>query len=229
MVKEKLIITCNPDKVLIRIPKASWNSLFSKYVKGKDGKEVELFIDIQEASGYERRFQQNTSIGKVIGVGENVTGIQCGDMAIIDYTVTGGEDCLVGYVNEEMIVAVNAETKYHTEDSVPNLNGMNTYQKGDYEEISLLYGIVRDKVAYSREPYVFLVHQNPTQMVVSENGLSKQTTHEFLTYEVMASNPNSIAKSGDKVHVRVGDVFERILDDNRTISVIFEQDIIAVL
>ena len=229
MTKEKLLIIPNPNKILIKIPKASWNSLFSKYVKDKNGKEVELFIDIQEASGYERRFQQNTSIGKVVAVGENITDILPGDMAIIDYTVTGEETHLVGYINEEMYIAIDANTTYHTEDSVPNLNGMNTYQKGDFEEISKLYGIVRDKVAYSRDPYVFLVHENPVKLSVNSLGITEQKIDEICTRTVLASNENSVCKLGDKVVVKESDIFERILPDNHTLSVIFEQDIIAVL
>lgn len=228
MTKEKLVIVPNPDKVLIKIPKASWNSLFSKYVKDANGKDVELFIDIQEASGFERRFQQNTSVGMVVATGENVEGVKPGDMAIIDYIVTGGEDNLVGYVNGEMIVAINGNTKYHTEDSVPNLNGMNTYKKGDFDEISLLYGIVRNKVAYSREPYVFLIHENPLRSVIDEDGKMKQVMDDFVTRTVLASNESSVAKQGDKVRIKPDDIFERIVD-NSTLSVCFEQDIIAVL
>ena len=75
MATEKIIIKPNPDKILIQIPKFSWNSLFSKYVKDASGKEIELFIDIEEYTGFERRFQQNVSIGKVVAVGANVIGI----------------------------------------------------------------------------------------------------------------------------------------------------------
>lgn len=229
MPRETLQIIPNPDNVLLRISKANWNSIFSKYIKGKDGKEVELFIDIEEASGFDRKFQQNTSIGMVVAVGENVKDVFPGDMAIIDYIVTGGDDYLVGYINGDKFISIKADTTYHTEDSVPNLNGMNSYKVGDFEEISLLYGIVRNKVAYSRPPYVFLIHQNPLKMVVNEQGVTQQIQDEICTRTVLASNENSIAKTGDKIRVNAGDIFERILPDNKTLSVIFEQDVIAVI
>lgn len=229
MAKETLVITPNPDKILIKITKANWNSVFSKYIKDKNGKEVELFIDIEEASGFERRFQQNVSIGKVVAVGTNVSGVLPGDMAIIDYVVTGTDDYTVGFVNGDRMVAIDAETVYHTEDSVPNLNGMNTYNKGDFDTISLLYGIVRNKVAYSREPYVFLVHENPLKLRVAESGSFFEEMETMCTRTVLASNEDSICKQWDKVVVKEGDITERITQDNKTISVVFEQDLIAVL
>jgi len=228
MIKEKLIIKPNPNKVLIKISKSNWNSIFSKWIKMPDGKQVEIFIDIEEASGFERKFQQNTSVGLVVGVGENVEGVMPGDMAIIDYTVTGGEDCHIGYVNGELLVAIDANSTYHKEDSVINLNGMNTYKKGDPEEISFLYGIVRNKVAYSRDPYIFLFHENPLHDIVDENGVHRQIQDEICTRTVMASFENSIAKAGDRIKVNSNDIFERVID-NRTLSVIFKQDLIAVL
>lgn len=228
MIKEKIIIKPHPDKILIKIPKANWNSLFSKYVKNDKGREVELFIDIQEASGFERRFQQNVSVGVVVAVGENITDVNPGDMAIIDYIVTGGEDNLVGYVNGDMIVSISANTTYHTEDSVPNMNGMNTYKVGDFDEISLLYGLVRNKIPYSREPYVFLVHENPVRQEVGEDGVMKQIVDDWCTRTVLASNEKSICKQGDKVRIKVDDITERIIE-NCTLSVCFEQDIVAVL
>ncbi len=228
MKKQQVVIKPNPNKILIKIPRANWNSLFSKWIKTPEGKEVELFIDIAEASGFDRKFQQNVSVGMVVAVGENVEGVIPGDMAIIDYIVTGSDDYTVGFVKGDRIVCVDAITTYHKEDSIVNLNGMNTYKEGDFDEISPLYGIVRNKVAYSREPYVFLFHEDPTKMVVSENGLSRQIVEEFCTRTVMASNEKSIAKAGDKIRCNSNDITERIVN-NCTLSVIFQQDIIAVL
>ena len=54
MKKEQVLIKPNPDKVLIRITKANWNSIFSKWVKMPNGKEVEIFIDIKTL---ERRYK----------------------------------------------------------------------------------------------------------------------------------------------------------------------------
>ena len=229
MGKEILTIIPNPNKVLIKITKGNWNSVFSKYIKDKNGKEVELFIDIEEASGFERRFQQNVSIGKVVAVGTNVAGVLPGDMAIIDYVVTGTDDYTVGFINGERMVCIDAETKYHTEDSVPNLNGMNTYNKGDFDEISLLYGIVRDKKAYSRTPYVFLVHENPLKLRATASGSIFEEMETMCTRTVLASNEGSICKEWDRVVVKESDITERITSDNKTISVVFEQDLIAVL
>lgn len=228
MSTEKIIIKPNPDKILIQIPKFSWNSLFSKYVKDASGKEIELFIDIEEYTGFERRFQQNVSIGKVVAVGANVKGVLPGDMAIIDYIVTGTDDYTVGFVNGDRFVCIDAETTYHTENSVPNMNGMNTYNKGDFDEISLLYGIVRNKIVISRKPYVFLVHENPLKLQVGKTGTIYEEMEKTCIRTVLANNQSSICKQGDRVVVSESDITERIID-NHTLSVVFEQDLIAVL
>lgn len=220
-------VTAHPDKVLILITKTNWNSLFSKWIKTDEGKEVELFTDIAEEEGYERRFQQNVSVGKVIGTGKNVLGVQPGDMAIIDYMVTGNNDYTVGFQNGERIVSVNAFTTYHQEDSPPNMNGRNAYVKGDYEELSPLYGIVRNKKCMPRDPYVFLVYENATKLTVSDKGLQFEEVDRICTRKILSSFPGSICKEGDMVIIKEFYLFERNIDE-KILSVTFEQDIIAV-
>lgn len=228
MPKETINIIPNPDKVLIRINKADWNSLFSKYVKGADGKLTEIFIDIEEASGFDRRFQQNVSIGTVIAVGKFVRGVQKGDMAIIDYLVTVSDDYVVGFVNGERIVAINGHTTYEEADAPPSLTGLSAYVKGDYDHISLLYGVVRDKEIISRSPYVFLIHQNPLKVLVSESGNTYEEMEQLCTRTVMANNEGTYCKQGDKVAIKASDISERIIN-NKTLSVAFQEDILAVL
>lgn len=225
--KEYVVVTPNPDKVLILITKTNWNSIFSKWIKTKKGKDVELFTDIPEDDGYERRFQQNVSVGKVIGTGANVTGVKVGDMAIIDYLVTGNNDYTVGFVNGDRIVAVDAVTTYHEEDSVPNMQGRNAYVVGDYDNLSPLYGVVREKKLIPRNPYVFLVYENPLKLSVSDAGLQYEEMDKVCTRKVLSSHEESICEDGDTVVIKELDLFERIVD-NKILSIIFEQEIIAV-
>lgn len=226
-VKEVVVITPNPFKVLIKISKASWNSLFSKYIKTKEGKEVELFTDIPEDDGYERRFQQNVSVGKIIGTGSHVLGIEPGDMAIIDYIVTGNNDYTVGFVNEERVISINADTTYHQEDSPPNMNGRNAYVIGDYDEISPLYGVVRNKKLIPRDPYVFLVHENPVKLTVSDKGLMLEEVDKICTRKVLGAPAACVCHEGDTVVIHELDIFERQVE-GKVLSVIFKQSIIAV-
>jgi hypothetical protein len=225
--KEYTVVIPHPDKVLILISKTNWNSLFSKWIKTKEGKDVELFTDIAEDEGFERRFQQNVSVGKVIGTGANVYGVKVGDMAIIDYLVTGNNDYTVGFVNGERIVAVDAVTTYHEEDSPPNMNGRNAYVIGDYDNLSPLYGVVRDKKVIPRNPYVFLVYENPLKLSVSEQGLQYEEMDKVCTRKVLGSHEESICQEGDTVVIKEGDLFERVVDE-KILSIIFEQEIIAV-
>lgn len=227
--KETLTLTPNPDKVLIRIPKADWNSLFSKWVKTDDGQEVELFTDQEEEAGYEKRFTQNVSVGVVVAVGENVKEVLQGDMAIIDYAVTGNEDALVGFVNGERLVCINFFTTYHDKDSVPQMNGRLTYAKGDYDQVSPLLGVVRRGKVIPFSPYVFLEHENATKIHKgSKEGLMFEETEELCERKVLAAPEGNVCKGGDKVKLKEADIFDRTIN-NKKLSVIFKNDIMMVL
>lgn len=218
----------HPDKVLIKVTKANWNSLFSKYVVNRIGKKVELFTDIEEDEGYENRFRQNVSVGLVVAVGTKVTGILQGDMAIIDYAVTGNNDALVGFVNGDRLISIDAVTTYHTEDATPQMNGRLAYVKDDFDNLSKLLGVVRMGKLISFSPYVFLQHENPNKLSVSKDGLMHEKKEVMCRRKVLASGKGSICKEDDTILIKEEDLFSRVID-GKEVSVIFEQDIIMVV
>lgn len=226
--KEKIQITPHPDKVLIKVTKANWNSLFSKYVTVKGGKRVELFTDIQEDDGFDRRYRQNVSVGVVVAIGENINGILPGDMAIIDYSVTGNDDALVGFVNGDRLVSIDAVTTYHTEDSTPQMNGRFAYVQGDPDILSKLLGVVRMGKLIAFSPYIFLKHENANKLKVSGKGVMFEEKEEFSKREVLAAGKGSIATEGSKVLIKETDLFSRVID-GKEISVVFESDLLVVL
>lgn len=226
--KEMLTMMPHPDKVLIKVSQANWNSLFSKYVTTSAGKKVELFTDAQEEEGFEKRYTQNVSVGLVVAVGERVKNILKGDMAIIDYSVTGNEDAQVGFLGADRIVCVDAFTTYHTEDSPPQMNGRLAYAIGDVENLSKLLGVVRMGKVIARTPYVFLKHEEATKLSVSESGMMIEEVEEICIREVLAADKDSISKESSKVLIKESDLFSRKVD-GKELSVIFEQDIMAVL
>lgn len=228
MKKEKITISPHPDKVLIKVTKANWNSLFSKYVITKSGKKVELFTDIEEDGGYEKRFQQNVSVGIVLAVGANVSGIIKGDMAIIDYSVTGNDDALVGFVNGDRIICIDAMSTYHKEDSTPQMNGRFSYVEGDFDSLAKLLGVVRMGALIAFSPYVFLMHENASKLRVSAKGILSSEEDQICKRSVLSSGKDWISKEGDFVLIKESDLFSRVVD-GKELSVIFEQDIIAVL
>jgi len=223
--KEMMQMAVHPKKVLIKITKQEWNDLFSIWVTRADGKRVQLFTDVEESEGFERRFKQNVSVGNIIAAGNSVSGIMKGDVAIIDYLVTGGSDALVGYHFNNMVVAITAHTTYHDKDSRPMIDGRKTWKKGDYDYLSPLLGVVRMGKIKAFHPYVFLKYEAATKMSVAESGLLKEETDDVCIREVLAAHPDSGLVDGDKVVIKEGNLFSRFID-KKEISVIFEEDIL---
>lgn len=226
--KEKMYITPHPDKVLLKITADEWAELFSVWIKRADGTKVQLFTDVQEDEGYEKRFKQNVSVGTVVAVGSNVKGIMKGDTAIIDYLVTGEDSSLVGFHNGHKLVSIKADTTYHTEDAAPYQDGRKAWNEGDYEDISPLLGYVRFNKVIARRPYVFLKQESNTKMQVSNGGLISETIEDVCTREVIAAHPDSGYKEGDMVVLKEMDLFSRNVG-KKEISVIMEADLLAIV
>jgi hypothetical protein len=216
----------HPEKVLIKITRKQFSDLFSKWVVREDGSKCQLFLDIEADEGYDKKFTQNVSVGTVVAVGENVKGIYPGDMAIIDYLVSTSSDALIGFVNSDMLVAVNAKTKYHTEDALPNIDGRKAFVKGDYDDLSPIMGVVREGKAIAMSPYVFLVHKTNKIVKVLGNGKIVEIPETISTREIISADPSSGYKDGDTIILKEIDLFERFID-NKTISVSYEADILC--
>lgn len=228
MKKEVMSIIPHWDKILIKISRHNWNSLFSKYITVRGGKKVELFIDSPEETGYEKRFQQNVSVGTVVAVGENVSGLLKGDIAIIDYTVTGNDDALIGFVNGDRVVSIPAYSTYHDEDSPPQMNGRHSYVKGDFDHLGKVLGVVRNGNLIAFPPYVFLKQEPVNKIKVSKEGVMYEDVEQIVKREVLASGEGSMCGQGDTIKLNESDLFPRVVD-GKEISVIFEDDIICVI
>lgn len=227
MKKERMTIIPHWNKILIKVSKQDWNSQFSKYITVK-GKKVELFIDTSEEEGYDKRFQQNVSVGVVLAVGEKVRGLLKGDIAIIDYTVTGNDDALIGFINGDRVVSIPAYSTYHDEDSPPQMNGRHSYVEGDFDYLAKLLGVIRGGKLISFSPYVFLKHENANKLKVSPGGVMYEEVDQICKREVLASGEDSVCKEGATVLLKESDLFPRTID-GKEISVVFESDIIGVI
>lgn len=226
--REKQAIRVNPNNVLIKITKQQWESLFTIWINRANGSREKLFKDVEETEGYEGRFKQNVSVGTVLAAGENVKGILKGDVAVLDYLVTGSTDTLVGYHNGAIIVSVLAKTTYHDKDSAPMLDGRKTWKKGDINVLSPLMGIVRMAKLKAFRPYVFLEYEDPNKLAVGEGGLQIKVTDTLCARKVIAADPQTGFKDFDKILVNEHDLFDREIDGKK-ISVIFETDIAATI
>jgi len=228
MKKEKLEITVHPERVMIKITQGEWDALFTVNVRRADGSVVSLFTDVEESEGFEGRLQQNLSVGAIVAAGSKVEGILKGDIAIIDYLVTGNDDNLIGVTNGKRLIAIPAKTTYHTDDAAPFVDGKKAWVKGDYDTVSPLLGVVRMGKLIARRPYVFLSYESASQLKVAKTGMMYEETEPICTREVLSAHPDSGMKEGDKVKLREADLFFRHIA-GKTISVIFEEDIICVV
>jgi len=224
MAKEKISLIPHPDKVLIKITKDEWNELFSIWVTRSDGQRVQLFTDVESEAGHDRRFSQNLSVGNIIAVGSNVKGVLKGDIAIIDYLVTGNDESLVGHHYGNKLIVVPAITTKHDKDSAPLIDGRKTYKKGDYDLLSPILGVVRMSKLIPFRPYVFLKWEDPTRMFVSPSGLKIERQDHICKREVIGAHPDSGYKDGDIVMINESILFTRTID-KKEISVVFEEDI----
>lgn len=223
-----LKILVHPDKVLIKITQSEWSNMFSVWIRRDDGTRVQLFTDVEEDNSYERRFQQNLSVGTIVAAGSNVEGILKGDVAIIDYLVTGSDDALVGVTNGNRLIAIPAKTTYHTEDALPYVDGKKAWITGDYDTVSPLLGVVRMGKLIAMRPYVFLKYENAVKTMVAEGGTMYETADPICTREIISAHPDSGYKDFDKVILKEANLFSRTID-GKEISVIFEEDILAVV
>lgn len=230
--KQMVHMVVHPKNVLIKITKSEWNDLFSIWLTQKDGTKIQLFSDVEEPEGYERRFRQNVSVGNIVSVGSKVKGLLKGDIAVIDYLVTANHDSMVLKHFGNRVVSIKADTTYHTFDSAPQHDGRKTFKTGDYEEISPLLGFVRMGKLYARAPYVFLKFEPTTKVAVNRLGMMIEKEDTICTREVLAASPESGYKEGDKVLIKEYDLFSRFIENEagrKEISVIFQDDILSLV
>lgn len=226
MAKEKITIIPHPNKVLIKISKEAHEKMFFKLVKNAEGKKVKLFSNLPEDEGMEKKFTQNVSCGEILAVGTNVKDIFPTDIAIIDYLVSNSPDNVVGYVNGDIIVALDAVTTYHEKSAPPAINMRRAYVKGDFDELSKILGVVRGDRLVSFSPYVFLSRESEVSVMVGEGGVMYEEQKPVVERTVLSAFVGSGFKDGETVIIKEADLFFRHIGD-KEISVCFYKEILA--
>lgn len=224
--KKTLSFIPHPDRVIIKITKASWDELFYKKIIRNDGKEIQLFTQMEESEGYDKRFTQNVSLGVIVAVGDNVIDVYTTDLAILDYTVSNDNENLIGSVNGDRLVSIVAKTTYHTIDSKPDINMRKAYVKGDYDTVSPLLGIVRKKKIISFSPYIIMEQKSNLIVRVLPNGRLVETVEDISTRSVLAASNNSGYNDGDSVLLKEADMFSRTVN-NKEVSLMYENEILC--
>lgn len=223
---EKLTIIPAPNRVLIRITKKQIEDMISKEIVRDDGTKAKLFFEpIHFAEGYDRRFQQNISVGEIIAVGSKVEGIQVGDMAILDYLVSNLVDDCIGYEKGNQLISIIAYTTYHKTSSVM-INGRRAWAEGDYDHISRILGLVRGDELIPFDPYVFMEYKPDYLKILSARGETMREDAPVVDREVIAAPEDCIWKCGQRVKLRKDDWFDREIAAHR-IAVAFKQDLLC--
>lgn len=184
------------DKVFIRITKDSRDSIFSKEITRNDGSKVRLWTNVEAMDNDDRRFTLSVQTGIVEAVAENITDVKVGDAAIVDYKLCNMDDRIVYKDGGDVVYWLEAKTVYHDEDLIAYANRKSpkdqiAYLKGDYDEVSMLLGLVRDDKVYAREPYVFLEHLSNTVSKVSSTGILYSQTERNYLRKVLSSSEES--------------------------------------
>lgn len=224
---EKLSIIPAPNRILIRVTKKQIEDLISKEITKEDGTKTRLFFEsIHFREGYERRYQQNVSVGEVIGVGINIHDIKVGDIAILDYLVSNLVDDTIGYQRDgSQLISILAHTTYHEESSTL-INGRRAWAKGDYNHISRILGLVRGDELIPFDPYVFVEYESDLLHILNDMGERIRSTAVVINRKVIAAPKECIYRCGDKIFMKRDDWFDREVGERR-IAICFKQDILC--
>lgn len=224
----------NPDYVLVKITKAARESLFNKVVTRDDGERINLFVAAEKEMDDVSANEYFVSSGEIVAVGDNIKEVSVGDIGLLSYLCDNDQSIIVGYDGLDKIIAVQAVTTRHTSDNIVYSNQQvkrtqTVWSKGDYEEMSSLYGVVNGEKLIPIEPYVFLNHEITKVMKVGRGGVIYEEDEKIIKRKVLAvSNGTSEiygVNNGDVTTVFDFDVFDICFNGNK-ISAINDVDIL---
>lgn len=227
----------HPDYVLIKIKREEREALYNKKIKRDDGQEVLLFIQGDKGKDDADANSIFVGFGEITAVGKNLKNIEKGDIGLISYLCDNDESIIVGYDGVDKIIAVKAITTRHKEKLMsyasrkPVLDSkgkqvfkdgkIQTYnrdrivfERGDYDELSSLYGVVRANVLLPVEPYVFLEHKETKIMKVGRGGIITEEDEKIIERKVLAVSE----ESQKRMNIKVSDTV--LVDDYDVFSIV---------
>ena len=224
MKKDLLIIEPHPLKVLVKTTQKDYEELFFKWIKRDDGTQVQLFTTMKEDEGFDARYKQNVSVGRIVAVGDKVKNIFPSDLAILDYMVSNDNDSFVGTVDGDRMVSLLAETTYHTEDALPSATLRKAYVKGDYDELSKILGVIRNDKLISFSPYIFLTKEESKIVKLNTFALPNINTEgEIVERIVLSAFEGSGYKNGDRIAIKEEDLFFRTISGKEVAVCYFKE------
>ncbi len=220
-------------KVLIKITKQQWETLFVKRIKRDDGTYSQLFINVEAGETDDRRYTLNIQMAEVFAVPDDIDDIRVGDIALIDHlTSNDNENNLLEKNDQYEIRCISTITSIYQEDEVVYANRRSPKPKdqviarrGDYNEISPLLGIIRGEEIIARFPYVFLHHESNVISKVSASGILYEETEHAYERKILSSG-DEFYEDDETVILRDIDVFPVKIED-RKFDCVFSKDIVA--
>lgn len=212
-----------PDSVMVRIKKEDTDSLYSKWIVKDDGTKVQLFIQPEPDKHSDKRSKVFVSLGEVAQAGSNVSWINEGDIALLDYTVDNFTDNILYYDDDDnKYVVIDGVTTFHKHDTWAYGNRVNpkdtlVSKAGDMDVISPLLGVVRDGELIANFPYVFLEHRSNIVEKISQSGIIFSDMEFIAKRKIIAASERSGVKYGVKkgqfIVVSEFDIFDVKLKD----------------
>lgn len=230
--KEGDKFTVHPDCVIVKITKESRDKLFKKTFINDKGEECFLLIPAPTDAADERHSQFFVVCGEIMMAGDNTKNIQPGDTAILDHTVDGNDNIIIGYEGEDKLIVVTAVTSRHTDYQIVHTERRSqiVFSPGDYKETSSILGVIRGEELMAVDPFVFINHESTVVSLQTKSGIyytkdKKIVERTILSISKESENRVPVTK-GDKVLVDDFDIFDVLIDGKR-ICCINDIDIIG--
>lgn len=223
-----------PDCIMLKIQKEQRDNLYSKWIIRNDGTKVQLFLQPEPDKNSTQRSKIYVSLAEVMQVGDTVSGIYYGDIAILDYTIDNDIDNVLYYDEEDnKYIVVQATTILHTHDewayATRNFpKDQKVAKAGDIETMSPILGLIRNEKLVARFPYIFINHESATVQKVSKFGIMWTEQQFVLEREVLSVSDESKKrygiKEGQSILVQDPDIFLVQLKDSK-VDCILDQDV----
>lgn len=224
-------------KIIVRFTNDSIESIYmGREITRDDGSKVRLFIATPAADDMERKASLTVQTAIVTHVSDAITDIEVGDVAIVNYDLFNCEENIIEDKGDGgKSFWVNAITKYHDTTHTAYANKKSgrdqmVHEKGDFEEVSFLLGIIRNDKLIARSPFVFIDHTSNEREKVTGSGLIYTEKLKTFTRRILSVGGSTTAKKriseGDQILVADHDIFEIKLYD-KSIDCVYEGDVIA--
>lgn len=229
-------LECMPTHAIVEILQTDHDKNFYKEIPGPKGEKIRLTLTLPKSREKDEHFSQGVHLAKAIAVGDEVTNVKPGDILLVDYTVDTATANILFDDGKKKLVNVIAKNIYHDEDFlIPASNtqpqDMYVWKKGDLDEITVLFGIVKDDgEVIPLDPFVILEYVViDGQFEQNENGILVPIyENDVVMRRCLFAHPNSRIKQGDLVLVPFDALYEREIYD-KVISVCVDKDILGTI